>query len=287
MTLFCFGAGYSARVLAAGLIADGWRVIGTSRSADGMARLAADGIVPVRFDGEARSQAVVDALGEASHVLVSVSPDSEDAAGPDPVLRHHAPDLLAAPVRWVGYLSTTGVYGDCDGAWVDETMEPTPLSRRSRQRVAAERAWRALAARASWRLQIFRLAGIYGPGRSPLDRVRTGAQQRVIKSGQVFNRIHVDDIARAVRAGMDGAGTFDVYNVSDDEPAPPQDVVTEAARLLGIAPPPEVAYADADLGPMARSFYDENKRVRNDRLKRDLGVELAYPTYREGLKSLV
>jgi len=285
--LFCFGAGYSAKAAADLMKTKGWTVAGTTRSHDGMAKLAAAGITPVHFDGTQRNSAVSEVLLQATHVLVSVAPD-ELGASPDAVLRWHGDDLATAPhLSWVGYLSTIGVYGDHGGGWVDETTEATPQTARSQRRLVAETAWRALAARSAWQVQVFRLAGIYGPGRSPLDRVRAGRARRIIKPGQVFNRIHVADIAASLEAAMLGRGTHQVYNVTDNEPAKPQDVIAEAARLLGRSPPPEVAFEAADLSDMARSFYDENKRVRNDRLKHDLAVDLRYPTYREGLAALV
>lgn len=282
--LFCFGLGYSAAAVAALQSAEGWRVSGTSTSPEGVRILEREGYEAFPFDGRGPSLQARDRIRSATHVLISVPPDHTG----DPVLAHHAEDLAAAPrLGWIGYLSTIGVYGDHKGQWVDEDTPAHPASQRSARRVAAENAWIDFAARTGKRLQIFRLAGIYGPGRSPLDAVRAGTARRIIKPGQVFNRIHVDDIAAAVRRGMAGAGTQTVYNVTDDLPAPPQVVVSFAADLIGAPEPPEISIEEANLSSMAASFYAENKRVRNERLKKDLGLALIYPTYREGLRSLV
>jgi nucleoside-diphosphate-sugar epimerase len=282
--LFCFGLGYSARALAARLSALGWRVTGTSTTTVGCEAIAARGYRSVLFDGVRAGDGVREALAAATHVLLSVPP-GPDA---DAVLRWHADDLMAArSVRWLGYLSTVGVYGDWQGAWVDEDSPPRPVSTRSRWRLAAENAWRAFGQHSGKRVLIFRLAGIYGPGRSAVDNVKTGTARRIVKPGQVFNRIHVDDLAAILAAAMSADGTQAIYNVADDEPAPPQEVVAFAASLLGLAPPPEIPFEEAELSPMAASFYGENKRVKNDRIKRVLGVTLAYPTYREGLRAIV
>jgi nucleoside-diphosphate-sugar epimerase len=196
-------------------------------------------------------------------------------------------DLHAAwSLAWIGYLSTVGVYGDRQGGWVDETSETQPISPRSRRRLAAEEAWCAFGAHTNRRVQIFRLAGIYGPGRSAIDRLQEGTARRIVKAGQVFNRIHVDDIAAVLRAAIAGNGTQQVYNVTDDEPAPPQDVIAFAADLMRLPPPPEIAFQEADLSPMAASFYADNKRVSNARLREDLGVQLKFPSYREGLRAI-
>ncbi|MGQ0671591.1 MAG: SDR family oxidoreductase [Hyphomicrobium sp.] len=281
--LFCFGFGYCASALARRLKGQGWRITGSTTSADGVSRLAGIGYQACLFDGSQPSSAVTAALASATHVLVSAPPQTFG----DPVLRLHASDLIAAPrLTWIGYLSTIGVYGDHAGAWVDEDTLVHPVSERSQRRVEAEQAWLALGWRTGRRVQVFRLAGIYGPRRSPLDNVLGGTARRIVKPGQVFNRIHVDDIASVLAAAMAGRGSKAIYNVTDDEPAPPQNVVAFAAELLGLPPPPEIAFEAAGLSGMALSFYGENKRVRNDRLRSDLGVALAYPTYREGLRSL-
>lgn len=281
--LLCFGMGFSARRLAEHLAPEGWGVTGTATSADGVARIAAKGYAGLLFDGTAPGRHVAAALATATHVVVSVPPDD---AG-DPVLRHHAGDLAAATsVRWIGYLSTVGVYGDRKGAWVDETSPPTPVNDRSRRRLLAEDAWLSFGRESGKRVQIFRLAGIYGPGRSAIDNLRAGRAQRVVKPGQRFNRIHVDDIAGVLIAAMRSDSRHTIFNVTDDEPAAPQDVVAYAAHLLGREPPPEVKLEEAELSAMAQSFFNESKLVSNARIKEALGVTLAYPTYREGLAAI-
>ena len=281
--LVVIGLGYSAREIAGKLARQGWETVASSRTHEGAARLGAAGYEALVFEGTHPSPALAAALAKASHVLVSAPPD----AGGDPLLRQHASELAASPrLEWIGYLSTIGVYGDRQGAWVDETTPPRPISERSRRRLAAEEAWREFARSTARRVQIFRLAGIYGPGRSAIDDLRAGTARRIVKPGQLFNRIHVQDLAAAVIAGAEGAGTGMVYNIADDEPAPPQDVVTCAARLLGVPAPPEIPFEAAQLSPMAQSFYAESKLVRNDKAKRQLGLVLEYPTYREGLRAI-
>lgn len=227
---------------------------------------------------------VAEEIAKATHILTSVAPQD----GRDPVLDHFADEITArAPnLKWVGYLSTIGVYGDHQGGWVDETTPLTPTTQRGHHRVAAEAAWKALAKSADLPLHIFRIAGIYGPGRGPFEKVRSGQARRIIKEGQVFSRIHVDDIAATLDASIAQPNPGAVYNLCDDEPAPPQDVIAYAAELLGAEIPPAIAFEDADMSPMARSFYAESKRVRNDRIKSELGVVLNYPDYRTGLKAL-
>jgi nucleoside-diphosphate-sugar epimerase len=282
--LFCFGLGYSARCLARQLHDEGWRIAGTARTREAAAAIAREGFEGYVFDGIKPGAGVADALKSATHLLISVPPD---AVG-DPVLRHHAADIAAARgLEWIGYLSTVGVYGDRQGARVDETASPDPTAERSRRRVDAEDAWLARGTEAGVRVQVFRLAGIYGPGRSAFDRLRNGTAQRIVKPGQVFNRIHVEDIAEVLRAGMTGRGSFPVYNVTDDEPSPPQDVIAYAARLLQVPAPPEISLQQANLSPMAASFYGENKRVDNSRLRHDLGIALKFPNYREGLRAIL
>lgn len=278
--LFCFGLGYSALHVADRLLAAGWRVSGTCRSAEKQAELRARGIEAHLFDRERPLSDLPRLLADVTDLLASVPPD---AAG-DPVIDRHGAEIAAAALRlsWIGYLSTTGVYGDCGGAWVDETSPLRPSGERGLRRLKAEQAWLALPQPA----HLFRLAGIYGPGSSALDAVRTGRARRVVKAGQVFSRIHVSDIAATVIASMARPDPGAAYNVCDDDPAPPADIVTYACSLLGVEPPPIVDYEMADLSPMARSFYDDNKRVDNARMKRELGVTLAFPDYRIGLKSL-
>jgi nucleoside-diphosphate-sugar epimerase len=282
--LFCFGLGYSGLALARRLKGQDWHISGTARSREGADKLAAEGFEAYVFDGTAPGDGVAAAAAAATHVLVSVPP----GASGDPVLIHHGADLQAAPaLQWIGYLSTVGVYGDHRGGWVDETTAPSPLSQRSRQRAVAEQDWLALGERGRARVQVFRLSGIYGPGRSAFDKLRAGTARRIVKPGQVFNRIHVEDIARVLAAAIAERGTYSVYNVTDDEPGPPQDVIAYAAELLQMPPPPEITLEDADLSPMARSFYGENKRISNARLHRDIGIDLKYPTYRQGLQALL
>lgn len=279
VNLFIFGVGYSASATIAALRTQAeCSVAATTRDDQKREALQARDIAAHIFDGIIPGATLRADLAAATHLLISIAPGPEG----DPVLRQHRADILAAPnLRWIGYYSTIGVYGDAGGQWIDETAPPAPLSARNRYRVEAEDAWRALAEEKHIPLAILRLAGIYGPGRSPFDKLRNGTARRIHKPGQVFNRIHVDDIAAiTARAALGGVeGTF---NVSDDEPAPPQDVIAHAASLMGVAPPPEIAFAEADLSPMARSFYSGNRRVSNAKIKAALGYELLHPTYREG-----
>ena len=280
--LLCFGLGFSARVLAARVARRGWLVSATSRSETGASAIAAHGYRALVFDSGA-ALAATDFDG-VSHVLVSAPPDE---AG-DVVLRRHR-DLFAARAAqfaWVGYLSTTGVYGDHDGGPVSEDTPLTPHTERGHRRLLAEPQWLEL-----WRAQglpvhLFRLAGIYGPGRNQLLSLIDGSARRIIKPGQVFSRIHVEDIAAVLEASMARPRPGRAYNVCDDEPAPPQDVVAHGANLLGLPVPPDIAFEQASLSPMARSFYADSKRVSNARIKEELGVRLAYPSYREGLAAL-
>jgi nucleoside-diphosphate-sugar epimerase len=273
--LLSCGHGYSAAALAASLPPD-WRVLGTTRDAGRAARLAETGVEPVLWDDAAAVEA---AIAVASHVLVSVPPGGPE----DPVLARFGPALAARAPDWIGYLSTTGVYGDRQGGWVDEDSPLEPAGERGRWRVAAENAWRAL----SPGVEVFRLAGIYGPGRSALDRLRAGTAQRIVKPGQVFSRIHVEDIAQVLRAAIDTPHPGGVWNLADDEPAPPQDVIAFAADLLGLPVPPAIPFEAADLSPMARSFFAESKRVSNARIRERLGVRLIHPTYRDGLRAIL
>jgi nucleoside-diphosphate-sugar epimerase len=281
--LFCFGLGYSATAAAKRLAARGWRIAGTSTTAEGAARIAALGYHGAVFDGRIQSEAVARALKSATHVLLSIPPDGDG----DPAYRAHAHDLAASrSLTWIGYFSTVGVYGDAGGGWVDENTPARPASERGRRRLESELAWARLGQEAGKTVTIFRLPGIYGPGRSAIEDLRSGTARRIIKPGQVFNRIHVDDIAVAVEAAALSEGTGGVYNVTDDLPAPPQDVVAYGAELLGLPCPPDLAFATAELSPMARSFYSESKRVANARIKAELGLNLQFPTYREGLAAI-
>ena len=311
--LLSLGHGYTAQALARRLLPEGWQVIGTTRDPTKAQRLRADGVEalvwpaptgdlppPVRQHGQRPTRppgagaarapdpaetALADALARTTHLLTSIAPQD----GHDPVLAL-ARDAIAAAaphLRWVGYLSTTGVYGDHAGGWVDEETPLAPTTARGRARVAAEAEWQALARDTGLPLHIFRLAGIYGPGRGPFEKVRNGTARRIVKPGQVFSRIHVEDIATVLAASIAQPNPGAAYNVCDDEAAPPQDVIELAAQMLNMPPPPDEAFDPSGMTPMAASFYAESKRVRNDRIKRELGVQLAYPTYREGLAAVL
>lgn len=283
MKLFVFGMGFSATFFSVQARARGDEVIGTVRSRDKAAALSETGETIRVFGPNGRDDEIEADIAASDAMLISVPPDADG----DPVLRAFAAQIAAAPkLQWIGYLSTIGVYGDHDGAWIDEQTPVNATNARSRHRVAAEREWLALGAACSIPVQIFRLAGIYGPGRNQLVQIAEGTAKRVIKPGQVFNRTHVEDIARVLNASRNRPRQGGIYNVTDNEPAPPQDVVTFAAKLCGREPPPEIALDDAQLTPMGRSFYDENKRVRNRLIHDELGVTLAYPSYREGLTAL-
>ena len=277
--LFGFGFGYTARVLARRLAAEGWIVGGTCRTAD----KASEAGFPVEvFDRD--HPLPPKALDGVTHLLVSVPPD---AAG-DPVLAVHGEDIAEIEgLRWLGYLSTTGVYGDRGGGWVDETAELSPSGERGRRRVAAEAGWLDLWHRRGVPVHIFRLAGIYGPGRSPFDALRAGTAKRIDKPGQVFSRIHVEDLAHVLARSISCPRPGAVYNVCDDDPAAPEAVVAHAAALLGMPAPPLVPFEAAELSPMARSFYVDNKRVSNRLVKSELGVTLRYPDYRAGLAAIL
>lgn len=281
--IFIFGCGYSAQRFAQ---SDGRSLVqgATTRSADKAASLAAAGITPYLFDGTAPGAGIDAALHRATHLILSIAPGEEPEG--DAVLRWYRDEILhgAPDLRWIGYLSTVGVYGNHDGAVVDETTPPAPASERSRRRLLAEEAWAALAREKGIPCAILRLSGIYGPGRNAFVNLAEGRAKRLVKPGQVFNRIHVDDISGAL-ALLIARNAGGIWNVTDDEPAPPQDVVAHAAARAGVAPPPEEDFATASLSPMARSFYGENKRVSNAALRR-LGYEMRYPTYREGLAAL-
>ena len=283
MHLFCFGFGYCAQALARRVSARTISLAGT-RTGVGAGDPAPLGARLAEFKGDAGSAQVRALLPGTTHALISIPPDLEG----DVVLRHFRDELAAlGDLAWVGYLSTVGVYGDCQGQWVDERSATRPISERSLRRVQAEWAWLDFGKATGKRVEVFRLAGIYGPGRSVIDTLRAGTARRIVKPGQVFNRIHVDDVARVLAAAIDKDAGHSIYNVSDDEPAPPQDVVAYAAELMGLPVPPEVAFETVELTGMAASFWIECKRVGNARIKADLGVELMYPTYREGLRALL
>ncbi len=279
-SMLSFGHGYSAQALAEELIPAGWAITGTTRDAANLPAINAQGVNAVLWPGTD----VSGTLKNATHLLISVAPNAEG----DPVLNALSDQIAAAPIlRWIGYLSTIGVYGDHGGAWVDEDTPLTPATKRGKLRVQAEADWQGLATRYDLPLHIFRLAGIYGPGRGPFAKVRSGTARRIIKKNQLFSRIHVEDIARVLLASINAPNAGRIYNVCDNNPAPPEDVIAYAAKLLGLPVPAAVDYDTADMTPMARSFYAESKKVRNDRIKAELGVELRYPTYQDGLTALM
>ncbi|MEZ5921842.1 MAG: SDR family oxidoreductase [Parvularculaceae bacterium] len=272
--LLCLGYGYVARFLAQRLMREGWRAAGSTRSETTASDMAKTGVEPILWGGQAIKY-------DADAVLISVPPDESGC----PALRIVDHDSLKA-ARWIGYLSTTGVYGDANGACVDESSPANTANWRSKARIVAENEWRALGEKIGVPIIVFRLAGIYGPERSALDRVRAGTAERISKPGHIFNRIHVDDIAAALHQSIKAPSAAALFNLADDEPAPQADVVEYACNLLGVAPPPLVPFEKAQLSPMAKSFYADSKRVSNARMKEALGVRLIYPTYREGLNAL-
>ena len=286
MRLLILGLGYSARHALAHVRGPAETPIAaTTRSADKAARLAEAGLEPIVYDGTAPSPSLSEAIRAATHILVSAGPS---AAG-DPFLAHHARDVEAAAragtLAWIGYWSTIGVFGDTGGAFVDDRDPPNPMSERTRWRVAAEEGWTRAGAAGGVPVALLRLGGIYGPGRNAFVNLAAGTAKRVIRPGQMFNRIHVDDIGRVTAEAL-AARAAGPISVVDDEPAPPQDPITFAASLMGVAPPPEVPFDEAEFTPMALSFWAENRRVRNTRVRGELAVALAYPSYREGLKAL-
>jgi len=282
--LFAFGLGFSAQTLAERLAAKGWQIAGTARDVGKIGQLASRGYEMAQYSGEAGNAALPTALQGTTHLLHSIPPGPEG----DPVLAHYREEIAALrSLEWIGYLSTVGVYGHQEGSWVDESTPPKPNSARTEARVEAEQAWLAFGEAIGVPVQIFRLAGIYGSGRSVFDKLKSGTARRVKKDGQVFSRIHVEDIAGVLEASIARPQAGAIYNVADDEPAAPGEVVAYAAELIGVEPPPEVDFVQADLTPMARSFYEGSRRITNQRIKSELGVTLRYPTYREGLASLL
>lgn len=285
MNVFFFGLGFSSRASARAvrsLVDPEAQIAGTSRTPEGIKLLSEQGFSGHRFSGDAPGATLGPHLRAATHVVLSIAPGADG----DPALVHHRADLDAAEgLQWLCYFSTVGVYGNHDGEWIDETAPCEASNERSRRRILAEAAWRDYAAARGVPLAILRLAGIYGTGRSTFDKLREGTARRVVKPGQVFNRIHVEDIGRitalAASARLDGT-----FNLADDEPAPPQDLVSFAADLSGMTAPPEIAFDDAEMTAMQRSFYGDNKRVSNAAIKRALGANLIYPTYREGLAAV-
>lgn len=288
INLFAFGYGYCARHLVAQDRALGdealfARVTGTTRDAGKAAALESEGIIARIFDETGGDPPIPDDLGASDALVTSIAPDQEG----DPVLRRYARAIADAPrLSWIGYLSTIGVYGDTGGEWIDEETPFEAVSARARARRAAEEAWLALGRETGKAVQIFRLGGIYGPGRSAITQLRAGTARRIVKPGQVFNRIHVADIAAVLRASLANPDPGRIYNLVDDHPAPPQDVIAHAAELIGVEPPPEIPFEEAELSPMARAFYADCKRVRSRRIREELGVTLQYPDYRAGLAAL-
>ena len=279
MHLFCFGLGYSATNLADKLLEQGWRVSGTCRTTDKFPKLKTMGITPHIMSDGLPLENIWD-LDSVTHILHSIPPSD----GGDIVSNYHLQDLHKLPsLQWFGYLSTTGVYGDQDGGWVDESTHTKPYNPRSERRVEAEKIW----LESELPVHIFRLAGIYGKGRSAIDALQKGTARRINKPGQLFSRIHVDDIAQIIQKSIENPAIGEMYNCADNMPASQSDVVGYAAELIGIDPPPLIDFENADLSPMAKSFYAANRKVKNDKIKTQLGVDLLYPDYKTGLKSCV
>jgi nucleoside-diphosphate-sugar epimerase len=284
--LFCFGLGYTAEALARRLAGEGWRVGGTVRTALRQQELAGAGMPVAVMERGCRLADPAALLAGVTDVVLSIPPDE---AG-DVVFAEYLQALSAIEgLRWIGYLSTTGVYGDTGGAEVDETAAPNPTSERGRRRVEAESRWLAQVPSRNLPVHVFRLAGIYGPGRSAIDQVLAGRARRIDRPGHLFSRIHVDDIATVLRASMARPDPGRIYNVCDDLPAAPGDVTAFACELLGIEPPPVVPFAEAApaMSPMALSFWQDCRRVSNARIKNELAIRLAYPDYRAGLRAIL
>lgn len=282
MRVLILGAGFSGSAIAKAFLPLAQSVTGTTRSEDKLAALSAQGIDALVYDGVTISPELADVMKQTTHLIQSIAPGRDG----DPMMRPDAPPLagLMPNLQWAGYLSTVGVYGDHGGAWVTEEASLEPVSARSVERVAAEQAWMAFGEAANIPVAVLRLSGIYGPGRNAFCNLAAGTARRLIKPNQVFNRIRVEDIAGSA-VFLSGRSIGGIYNVTDHEPAPPQDIVAEAARLMGVMPPPEMPFETAELSPMARSFYGENKRVSNTRL-RDLGFVFRFPDYRISLAEL-
>ncbi len=303
--LVCLGFGYTAKALATTLKQDvsintQWEISGTSRNHDKINAMEANGIsaIPVTDKGQLDEKALT-TLDKATHLMISMPPFRTVKPGAPhcPALEFiDHPTIKLNNCKWIGYLSSNGVYGDHKGAWVDEDTLPIPTGTRGKARLTAEKEWILLSQARNLPLTIFRLPGIYGPGRCALDSLKKGKAKRIIKPGQVFNRMHVDDIASALLASIAKAHSLQlnhtpetshlVFNLCDDEASPPQDVITYAARLIGAVPPPEISIEDANLSPMGQSFYRDNKRISNARMKAELGIKLKYPSYREGLTAI-
>lgn len=278
--LLCLGAGYTAQTMMK--LHPAKKMWGTTRTTEKASAIEAVGATPVIFTGQTPSEELSPILREAENILISISPKLDGG----PLLKHHQEDLLANKnLKWIGYLSTVGVYGNHDGEWVDEYAETRPGSDRSLWRKRTEDQWIALNKEHDIPVHIFRLPGIYGKGRGPLEKLKAGKARRINKEGQVFNRAHVEDIAMVLETSCHNPNPGAIYNIADDEPAPPQDVLAYAAELLGVETPPLIEFKDAEMSKMAKSFYSDNKRVSNKRIKEELGIKLKYPTYREGIKA--
>lgn len=279
--LFCFGYGYSCDYLGHELLDKGWKISGTTRSLDKKAELKKRGINAHLFDYERPLLDPFEILHGVTHILISTPPNDEG----DPVFNIHGSELAKLPnIEWVGYLSTTGVYGNRNGEWVDEDTQVNPTSQRGSRRVTAENQWLSVSDAEKFPVHIFRLAGIYGPGRSALDSVRAGVARRIEKPGHIFGRIHVEDIVNVLEASINAPKADSIFNVCDDLPAPSHEVIEYACDLLHRPYPPMVDFEHADLSAMARSFYMDNRRTRNNKIKDELGVNLKYPDYKSGLK---
>jgi len=281
--LFCFGFGFSARRLAFRLKAEGWKVFATVRSEEKSRALQAEGIESLVFDGSAKLENL-DNLNNATHVLVSTPPGIDG----DPVYNCHRDDLAEmVNLDWIGYLSATSVYGDTGGLKVDETAILRAETVRGKRRIQSEKAWLKSSLEFGLPIHIFRLAGIYGPGRSAIEQLRLGRARRIIKEGHLFSRIHVEDIAEILKGSIARPRIGAIYNVCDDEPAMSSDVIEFAARLIGVKAPPSIPFAEASLSDMALSFYSENRRIDNSLMKSELGITLRYPNYRDGLSAII
>ncbi len=283
--LFCFGYGYSCYYLSAALMQAGnWQVSGTTRDEEKLKDLRAQGISSHIFDMYTPLPDPYYVMKDATHLLISTPPGDDG----DPTFNIHASDIAKLRnLEWIGYLSTTGPYGDRNGDWVDETSEPRPTTKRGSRRLKAEEQWLSLMKSHNLPVHIFRLAGIYGPGRSALDSVRHGVARRIDKKGHAFSRIHVDDIVQTLMASMNAPRAGEIYNICDDSPVPSHEVIDYACHLLGIESPPLLSYDEVDMAPITRSFYKDNKRVRNEKIKSDLGIKLRYPDYQSGLRGCV
>jgi nucleoside-diphosphate-sugar epimerase len=280
--LFCFGYGYTAAALAAHLRLQGWDIAGTTTDPDKRAVMHDSGIDAYLFDHSHPICHPARAFDGVTHVLFSIPPEE----GCDPAFEQHAGDLLQLRgLEWAGYLSTTGVYGNRDGAWVDEMSSCQPTSKRGEMRLRAEQQWRSLRETYDFPLHVFRLSGIYGPGRSAIESVRAGTAQRIEKPGHEFNRIHLDDIVQTLAASIAQPHPGAIYNLADDQPAPSSDVIDFACALTGCEPPQSRPYQESEMAPIVRSFYADNKRVKNVRIKEELGVTLLHPDYKSGLSA--